>query len=54
LNKVKNAYEKTIDCVNMSMGWSSWFWRQIGDKQGNILLLRLLNAIMNNICNKII
>jgi hypothetical protein len=25
LNKVKNAYEKTIDCVNMSMGWSSWF-----------------------------
>jgi hypothetical protein len=47
LRKVKNTYEKTINCVKTNMRRSSWFQTRSRIRQGNIFSPILFNVIMN-------
>jgi hypothetical protein len=54
LGKVKNAYERIINCIKTSKGQSAWFETRLRVRQVSSLLLPILfNIIMNGVCNKI-
>jgi hypothetical protein len=52
VNRIKQTYEITTNCVKINMGKTGWFETKGGVRQGSILSPILFNVIMNEICLK--
>jgi hypothetical protein len=52
VNRIKQTYEITTNCVKTNMGKTGWFETKGGVRQGSILSLILFNVVMNEICLK--